>query len=199
MVKSDSIKALAMALSKAQAEMGAASKAKDNSFFSSKYADLSEVVKVVKPAFGDHGLSYVQFPIEQDGRIGVETILMHESGEFISSSFTVALKKQDAQAAGSAITYCRRYALQAMAGIPSDDDDGNGAGISADDDGKTLQGKAFDESVRKGAAYITDNAAKGDLNQVLKAWRHAINQGTSAVIYQKLDQATKSKIDSLGV
>jgi hypothetical protein len=52
---------------------------------------------------------------------------MHESGEWISQSFTVQLTKQDAQGAGSAITYCRRYGLQSVAGIPSEDDDGNSA------------------------------------------------------------------------
>jgi hypothetical protein len=35
--------------------------------------------------------------------------------------------KQDPQAAGSAITYARRYALQSIAGIPSEDDDGQSA------------------------------------------------------------------------
>ena len=125
MNKSESIKELAIALCKAQAEMGGASKAKDNPFFKSKYADLSEVIKVIKEPFANNGLSYVQFPIEDAGRIGIETILMHSSGEWLSNEFTVNLSKQDAQGAGSAITYCRRYSLQAVAGIPSEDDDGN--------------------------------------------------------------------------
>ncbi|MCP3700960.1 MAG: single-stranded DNA-binding protein [Aliivibrio sp.] len=127
MQKSESIKAIASALNKAQNEMSGAHKAKDNPFFKSKYADLAEVVKAVKEPFANNGLSYVQFPIEKDGRIGIETILMHESGEFMSNEFTVQLTKQDAQGAGSAITYCRRYALQSVAGIPSEDDDGNAA------------------------------------------------------------------------
>lgn len=127
MQKSESIKELALALNKAQSEMGGAKKGKDNPFFKSKYSDLSEVVKAVKEPFANNGLSYTQFPIENNGRIGVETILMHESGEYISNQFTVNLTKQDAQGAGSAITYCRRYALQAIAGIPSEDDDGNAA------------------------------------------------------------------------
>lgn len=127
MQKSESIKSLALALNKAQSEMGGAQKAADNPFFKSKYADLSEVVKAVKEPFANNGLSYVQFPIENNGRIGVETILMHESGEYLSNEFTVQLSKQDAQGAGSAITYCRRYALQAIAGVPSEDDDGNAA------------------------------------------------------------------------
>lgn len=127
MEKSESIKELAIALNKAQSEMSGASKAKDNPFFKSKYADMSEVIKAVKEPFANNGLSYVQFPIEEGGRIGIETILMHTSGEYLSNSFTVQLTKQDAQGAGSAITYCRRYGLQAVAGIPSEDDDGNNA------------------------------------------------------------------------
>jgi len=127
MDKSESIKNLAIALSKAQSEMSGAVKAANNPFFKSKYADLGEVIKAIKEPFANHGLSYVQFPIEDNGRVGVETILMHDSGEFLSNLFTVALTKQDAQGAGSAITYCRRYALQAVAGIPSEDDDGNAA------------------------------------------------------------------------
>jgi len=131
MNKSDSIKELAIALNKAQAAMSGAVKDANNPFFKSKYADLGAVVKAVKEPFADNGLSYTQFPIEDGGRIGVETILMHTSGEWMSNSFTVNLTKQDAQGAGSAITYCRRYALQAIAGIPSEDDDGNHASKQA--------------------------------------------------------------------
>ncbi len=127
MEKSESIKNLAMAMSKAQGEMGGAVKAKDNPFFKSKYADLSAVIQAVKEPFANNGLSYVQFPINDNEKIGVETILMHSSGEFLSTSYTVKANKQDAQGAGSVITYCRRYALQSIAGIPSEDDDGNAA------------------------------------------------------------------------
>jgi len=140
MIKSDSIAELAKALCKAQGQMGGASKAKNNPFFKSKYADLSEVIRAIKEPFATNGLSYVQFPIEEGGRVGIETMLMHESGEFLSNSFTVNLSKQDAQGAGSAITYCRRYGLQAVAGIPSEDDDGN----TASQDNK----KASDEPVK---------------------------------------------------
>jgi len=127
MDKSDSIKELAVAMCKAQSEMGGAHKGAKNPFFKSKYADLGAVVEAVKEPFTNNGLSYVQFPIENNGRIGIETILMHKSGEWMSCPFTVQLTKQDAQGAGSALTYCRRYSLQAVAGIPSEDDDGNGA------------------------------------------------------------------------
>lgn len=127
MEKSDSIKSLAGAMCKAQGEMGGAHKGANNPFFKSKYADLGAVIEVVKEPFTNNGLSYVQFPINDGDKIGVETILMHESGEWLSHSFTVKASKQDAQGAGSVITYCKRYGLQAVAGIPSEDDDGNAA------------------------------------------------------------------------
>lgn len=127
MEKSDSIKNLAIAMCKAQGEMGGAHKGANNPFFKSKYADLSSVVQAVKEPFATNGLSYVQFPINDGDKIGIETILMHESGEWLTNSFTVKASKQDAQGAGSVITYCRRYGLQAIAGIPSEDDDGNAA------------------------------------------------------------------------
>jgi hypothetical protein len=130
MNKSDSIKNIAIAMCKAQSEMGGAHKGANNPFFKSKYADFGSVIEVVKQPFGNNGLSYVQFPINDGDKIGVETILMHESGEWLSNSFTVKATKQDAQGAGSVITYCKRYGLQAVAGIPSEDDDGNAASKS---------------------------------------------------------------------
>lgn len=127
MNKSESIKELSTALCKAQKSMGSASKDSVNPFFKSDYADLLSVVNAVKVPFSENGLSYSQFPIFNDGFVGVETILMHESGEWIESELLLPMKKPDAQAAGSAITYARRYALQAIAGIPAEDDDGNSA------------------------------------------------------------------------
>lgn len=127
MEKSESIKELAAALNKAQAEMSGAKKGAKNPFFKSKYADLNSVVDAVRIPFCENGLSYSQFPIMQENKVGVETILMHESGEWISSVLMLPMTKQDPQAAGSAITYARRYALQSIAGIPAEDDDGNAA------------------------------------------------------------------------
>jgi len=125
MQRSESIKELATALCKAQNEMMGAAKDATNPFFKSKYSDLASVVRAVKQPFADNGLSYSQFPIFDDGRAGVETILMHTSGEFMSSVLVLPMaNKQDPQSTGSAITYARRYALQAIAGIPSEDDDG---------------------------------------------------------------------------
>ena len=127
MNKSDTIASLAAALNKAQAEMSGAKKSAKNPFFKSNYANLEEVINCVKEPFADNGLSFVQFPISGDGVAGVETIIMHESGEFISGEFLLKCSKNDPQGMGSAITYARRYGLQSACGIPSEDDDGNAA------------------------------------------------------------------------
>jgi hypothetical protein len=127
MNKSETLTKLASALTKAQAEMSGAKKSAANPFFKSKYANLEEVIQCVKEPFANHGLSFMQFPISEDGCAGVETIILHESGEFISNSFMLKCAKADPQGMGSAITYARRYGLQAACGIPSEDDDAEGA------------------------------------------------------------------------
>jgi len=127
MNKSDTIASLAAALNKAQAEMSGAKKSAKNPFFKSNYANLEEVINCVKEPFADNGLSFVQFPISGDGVAGVETFIMHESGEFISGEFMLKCSKNDPQGMGSAITYARRYGLQSACGVPSEDDDGNAA------------------------------------------------------------------------
>lgn len=127
MTKSESIASIAKALHAAQGEMSGAKKGAANPFFNSKYADMNSVVDAVREPFHNNGLSYSQFPIYQDGFAGVTTILMHTSGEWIEDTLTLPVVKKDPQATGSAITYARRYALQSIAGIPSEDDDGNAA------------------------------------------------------------------------
>lgn len=125
MNKSESIKELAAALNKAQSEMSGAKKGANNPFFKSKYADLKEVINCAKGPLCNNGLSISQFPVTQDNKAGVVTILMHSSGEFLEDTLLLTCSKQDPQGMGSAITYARRYAYQSVIGIPSEDDDGN--------------------------------------------------------------------------
>jgi hypothetical protein len=127
MKTSETIDELAKALVKAQSQMGGAVADSNNPFFKSKYADLGSVVKAIKEPFCDNGLSYVQFPCTSERGVGVTTRLIHVSGQWLEQEYTLPLTKQDPQAAGSAITYARRYALQAIAGIPTADDDGEAA------------------------------------------------------------------------
>ena len=102
----------------------------DNPFFKSGYVTLEGVQKAVDEALKDTGLSYIQ-KVYNDGNggVGVETVIMHEAGEVLSSGqLSLRPTKNDPQGYGSAITYAKRYQLAAMFGISSDkDDDGNAA------------------------------------------------------------------------
>lgn len=127
MQMSTTIGNLATALSLAQGEMGAAHKDANNPFFRSKYADLTSVMDAVKGPFCKNGLSFTQLPGYAGDKLVLTTVLLHKSGEWISSDTPILAAKADAQAMGSAITYARRYALQSIAGVTADDDDGNAA------------------------------------------------------------------------
>ncbi len=124
MNKSEAINELAAALSKAQGVIQDAKKDSSNPFFKSKYADLASVWNVCRKPLSDNGLSIVQTVETKEGKRIVETILLHSSGQYISSSLELALKDESMQAIGSAITYARRYCLSAIVGICPDDDDG---------------------------------------------------------------------------
>jgi len=128
MEHSTQLNELAPALAKAQSEMGGAVKESANPFFKSKYADLTSVWKACKDALHSNGLSVIQSPVDSEGRIGVSTMLLHTSGQWVRDSFTLGVKKEnDPQADGSSITYARRYALAAFVGVCPADDDAEGA------------------------------------------------------------------------
>jgi len=127
-MKSESIKELAAALSKAQGLFDHAKKDVSNAFFKSKYADLASVIDAAKKPLSEHGLAVVQVvDVSDDGITYLETTLMHSSGEWINGRYPILPIKSDPQSFGSALTYARRYAFSAMTGIAADDDDGNAA------------------------------------------------------------------------
>jgi hypothetical protein len=124
--QSQNISAIAKALIKAQTEMSTPKKSSNNPFFKSKYADLNEVREACLPAFNENGISVWQPTITIDGKPFVKTVLLHESGEWIAGFTEIICNKvNDAQSHGSGVTYARRYGLQSMANLGSEDDDGN--------------------------------------------------------------------------
>lgn len=126
-LSSPTIGNLALALSKAQGLTQPAKKDKENPFFKSTYADLASVWDVIKKPFSDNELSIVQSSLVKGGNLYLITILSHSSGEWIKSTYPIKPTKDDPQGVGSAITYARRYALAAIAGVCTEDDDGNSA------------------------------------------------------------------------
>ena len=131
-------------LAKAQMELKKAIKSADNPYFKSKYAGLDEVIEACRNTLNKHGIAVTQTveytpevkaldPIESDTvstpqqTILVTTLLYGEQS--IRSVMPLEYKKGDMQSLGSAMTYARRYSLQSICCLSTDepDDDGNKA------------------------------------------------------------------------
>lgn len=99
-----------------------------NPFFKSNYVTLEGVQNAIDAAIKGTGLAYTQIVKNDDnGNVGVETIITHESGQYLTTG-VLALRPEKAtpQGYGSTITYAKRYQLSSAFGVSSDvDDDGN--------------------------------------------------------------------------
>jgi len=125
MNRSETITKISTALVKAQSEMGSATKDAKNPFFKSSYADLNAVREATIPVLNKNGITVLQPMTVFEGKSYVETTLLHESGEFLTSLTEIIVAKQnDPQAAGSAQSYARRYGLQSFLCVGAEDDDG---------------------------------------------------------------------------
>lgn len=120
MERSESIKEIANALCKFQQEVGKVKKDSKNPYFKSKYASLADILDVIQKPLSECGLSIMQMP---KGENELETMLMHNSGEWILSSYAMRPVKNDPQSIGSCITYQRRYAIGSILNLNIDDDD----------------------------------------------------------------------------
>ncbi len=100
---------------------------KDTEGYGYMYAPLENVINTVKPTLEKQGLAVTQSTVSEGEKVGVKTVLWHESGQYIEFD-QLTLPRDDgqqrsgAQAAGSSITYARRYALSAALGIASEED-----------------------------------------------------------------------------
>ena len=127
-------KILYSAFIKAQGEFPKIVKDAKNPYFNSKYLTLDYLIEIVRKAFSNNGLGFSQeattIEINQKMFVQITTHIYHESGvEFPPQICMMPVsQKTTEQAIGSAITYTKRYALQAIVGISADeDDDGNSA------------------------------------------------------------------------
>ena len=174
------INELAAALVAAHAEIKGVVKSATNPFFKSKYATLDAVVDAVKPPLLAQGIVVVQGVQDAEGGVGIETMLLHKSGQWISSTLRLPASKEDAQGYGSAISYGRRYGLMAICGVPAEDDDANAATASAPVSGviKPTDG-AFDRCAPDRRKVVTDSATlvKDYLNEDRDFDAYAICEG----------------------
>lgn len=122
------MKNLIQALVSARAEMAAPKKTSSNPAFRSKFADLAAILEAVEPALTKHGLAVTQsMRTAPEGVMLLDTTLWHTSGESLTSTAELHPEKATLQGLGSAITYLRRYQLQALLCLAAEDDDGNAA------------------------------------------------------------------------
>lgn len=97
----------------------------EDSSFGYDYAPLDEVLNAVRPALAGQGIAVMQFPFTRQSTVVVRTMLAHQSGKAIWNDCVVSCVSTAPQDVGSAITYARRYGLQAITGVfPDSDDDG---------------------------------------------------------------------------
>jgi len=123
------ISELAKALPEAQAAIAKITRDAANPHFGSRYASLTEIADAVLPAMNSHGFSVLQGVTAAGAGVTVTTRLLHTSAQWLQSTHLVPVSRQDAQGVGSALTYARRQALQALLTVApqGEDDDGEGA------------------------------------------------------------------------
>lgn len=132
MKSSTELNELFKAMAQFRANVKQPSKSAMNPYFKSTYVQLEGVQNAIDEAIKGTGLSYTQLTHNTDDGIAVETVIMHSSGQWLSTEGLILTPaKKDPQGYGSAITYSRRYQLAAAFGISSDiDNDGNAGTFS---------------------------------------------------------------------
>lgn len=108
-----------------QQEVGFIGKDSTNPHFKSKYASLEDIWSTLKPVFAKHRVVVSQVPgVIKEGAIELITQIIHvDTGEFLLAVGYMPMGKEGPQAAGSAITYARRYFLCPLLGIVAGEDD----------------------------------------------------------------------------
>src|ERR1700737_4507416 len=132
---SETIGAIAAALAKAQGDLSNPEKSLTATFRSPfpgegdvtfRYASLASGLDIVRKNLGQHEIATIQTTgiDEATGQIRLTTLLVHTSGEWISSDWPVCASSETAapHRMGAALTYARRYALFTLVGIAGEDD-----------------------------------------------------------------------------
>lgn len=165
---SEAINEIAAALSKAQGTIINPAKDSENPHFKSRYADLASGLGAIRPAFAAHGLSFMQTTRMDGDLMMLDTRIMHSSGQWMAGEYPVCKFPCTQQAAGSALTYARRYSLFAMAGVAGEDDDGNEASTAKTPapPARNAQHPANIAPIRKAQA-LEPNASEDALNDML--------------------------------
>lgn len=136
-----------------------------------KYADLEQILKYVKPALRAADCWWRAW---QDEDVYIEVFTLADQSEVVLGRANIKIATDDPQKAGSAFTYGKRYALAGALGLLTgeDDDADTAAGLkgapqtyeSAGELDKALSEQAKEERAQKpekGAAPACPNCGKG--------------------------------------
>lgn len=163
-----------------------------------KYAPLDSIMEYIKPMFTGLGIAVIQ-AVDSDV---LTTRLIHQSGEWIESETFLNREHANMQGFGGEVTFKRRYALSALIGLVSDDDNDAppvkkstsalaGIGDDLPEDWKTwLRDLADDVSTLCNNGKVTEALAKIDEAQLegdqsLYMWRHMDSKVRSAITAAK--------------
>lgn len=174
-IQSETIDQIVPALIKARKAFKAAVKDAKNPHFKSAYVSLDGVVDAITDALLDNGIVQTQPTAIEEGKTVLHTRFLHISGQWIGGTYPVHPVKNDPQGEGSALTYARRYALMALAGIAPEDDDGNAATQAARTQqaapqGPTPEQRAAIAKLRPTIDVIKSALTEDDLSTAAEAW-----------------------------
>jgi hypothetical protein len=145
------------ALFAVQKELEPVTKDSVNPHYRSKYASLLAVTEKVRPILHKHGVLVLQpTAAGENGGLMLITQLVHiPSKTSVTSMLQMPLSKQDPHGVGSGIKYSRRYALESLLGILTDEDDDGNAASELNE--KPYKKKAVDEApAKEGGLSIPD-------------------------------------------
>lgn len=146
----------------AKMEIGAIAKKEDNPFFKSKYFDINALLHHCEPILFKYRLLAMQ-PI-RDGFVVSRIINIDKIDDVDETSWKIPENITDPQKVGSAITYFRRYLLQAQLGLQAEDDDGNKAGLAS------KSGKNQVDPIALAAKDISDSKTMEEFNSKCKKY-----------------------------
>ena len=115
---------------------------KDTKGHNYKYAQLDQVLAIIKPILASHGLGIIQTPSGNivDGCLTLKTVIYHKSGERMVEEFQIPIPqgRNITQDFGSCLSYARRYSILSLFSLAQEDDDGLGSPKPKNDE-ETIQ------------------------------------------------------------
>jgi hypothetical protein len=163
------------------------------------YADLSAVLDAIRSALNANGIGVLQPLTQVRGHMVLQTLLLHESGEYLGSEYPIPECKT-VQGLGKELTYGRRYSLVALTGVFAEEDD-DGAGAMLEGSREKPKGATKGKETKKKASPPPAQPPAPNLNDALASVARTIwDEGSSTLIEWRqcrgFGAATKSVADT---